>query len=105
MLLAVGIALAGPGSAFYIGADLGAGPRDTLMLVGALRTGRRIGVVRAGIELTALVAGIALGGTFGVGTVAFALLVGPVVEAGFWVLARSRLAVEEPWEPPVVIGE
>jgi uncharacterized membrane protein YczE len=46
-----------------------------------------------------------LGGTFGVGTVAFALLVGPVVEAGFWLLSRSRLAVEEPWEPPVVIGE
>ncbi|TMK92693.1 MAG: hypothetical protein E6G42_07335, partial [Actinobacteria bacterium] len=99
-LLAVGIALAGPGSAFYIGADLGAGPRDTLMLVGAARTGRRIGIVRAAIELTALVAGIALGGTFGVGTVAFALLVGPVVEAGFWVLARSPLAVEEPGEPP-----
>jgi len=104
-LLAVGIALAGPGSAFYIGADLGAGPRDTLMLVGAARTGRRIGIVRAAIELTALVAGIALGGTFGVGTVAFALLVGPVVEAGFWVLARSPLAVEEPGEPPIVIGE
>ena len=104
-LLAVGIALAGPGSAFYIGADLGAGPRDTLMLVGAARTGRRIGVVRAAIELTALVAGIALGGTFGVGTVAFALLVGPVVEAGFWVLARSPLAVEEPGQPPIVIGE
>jgi len=104
-LLAVGIALAGPGSAFYIGADLGAGPRDTLMLVGAARTGRRIGIVRAAIELTALVAGIALGGTFGVGTVAFALLVGPVVEAGFWVLARSPLAVEEPGQPPIVIGE
>jgi uncharacterized membrane protein YczE len=42
-LLAAGIALAGPGSAFYIGADLGAGPRDTLMLVGAQRTGRRVG--------------------------------------------------------------
>ena len=104
-LLAAGIALAAPGSAFYIGADLGAGPRDTLMLVGAQRTGRRIGLVRAAIELSALAVGIALGGTFGVGTVAFALLVGPVVEAGFWLLARSPLAVEEPGEPAVVIGE
>jgi uncharacterized membrane protein YczE len=104
-LLAAGIALAGPGSAFYIGADLGAGPRDTLMLVGARRTGRRIGLVRATIELGALVAGIVLGGTFGVGTVAYALSVGPVVEAGFWLLSRSRLAVEEPGEPAVVIGE
>jgi uncharacterized membrane protein YczE len=105
LLLAAGIALAGPGSAFYIGADLGAGPRDTLMLVGAQRTGRRIGLVRAAIELGALVAGIVLGGTFGVGTVVYALSVGPVVEAGFWLLARSALAVEEPGEPAVVIGE
>ena len=105
LLLAGGITLAGPGTAFYIGADLGAGPRDTLMLVGALRTGRRVGLVRAAIELSALAAGIALGGTFGAGTVAFALLVGPVVEAGFWLLSRSPLAVEEPGEPAVVIGE
>jgi uncharacterized protein len=105
VLLTCGIALAGPGSAFYIGADLGAGPRDTLMLVGALRTGRRIGVVRAAIEISALALGIALGGTFGVGTIAFALLVGPVVEVGFWLLGRSPLAAEEPSELPVVIGE
>jgi uncharacterized membrane protein YczE len=105
VLLAAGIALAGPGSAFYIGADLGAGPRDTLMLVGAARTRFRVGAVRAGIELAALAAGIALGGTFGVGTVAFALLVGPVVEAGFWSLERLGLAVEQPGEARVVIGE
>ena len=104
-MLAAGIALAGPGSAFYIGADLGAGPRDTLMLVGAQRTGARVGAVRAAIEVSALVGGIVLGGHFGVGTVAFALAVGPVVEAGFWALARSPLAVPEPGEPAVVIGE
>ena len=104
-LLAAGIVLAAPGSAFYIGADLGAGPRDTLMLVGAQRTGRRIGLVRAAIELSALVAGIALGGTFGAGTVAFALLVGPVVEAGFWLLARSPLSLDEEAATPVVIAE
>jgi uncharacterized membrane protein YczE len=104
-LLAVGIALAGPGSAFYIGADLGAGPRDTLMLVGSLRTGVRVGGVRAAIEVSALAGGIALGGTFGVGTVAFAVAVGPAVELGFWSLRRLGLAVEEPAETPVVIGE
>jgi uncharacterized membrane protein YczE len=92
-LLAFGIALIGPASAFYIGADMGAGPRDTLMLVGAVRTGRRVGVVRGAIELAALVVGIVLGGTFGVGTVAFALLVGPVVEASFRLLDRSPLAI------------
>jgi len=102
-LLATGIALAGPGSALYIGADLGAGPRDTLMLVGAQRTGRRVGVVRATIEVSVLAVGIALGGSFGVGTVAFALLVGPVVELGFWLLERSPLAAPEPDLVPEVI--
>jgi uncharacterized protein len=104
-LLAGGIALIGPASAFYICADLGAGPRDTLMLVGARRTGFRIGVVRASLEICALAAGIALGGTFGVGTVLFALLVGPIVEASFAVLARTPLAVASPAPVPVVIAE
>jgi uncharacterized protein len=104
-LLVVGIALIGPASAFYIGADLGAGPRDTLMLVGARRTGARIGIVRATLELTALAVGIVLGGTFGVGTVLFALLVGPIVEASFAVLGRTPLAVPSPAPVPVVIAE
>jgi uncharacterized membrane protein YczE len=104
-LLAGGIALIGPASALYIGADLGAGPRDTLMLVGARRTRFRIGIVRATLEVCALAAGIVLGGTFGVGTVLFALLVGPIVEASFAVLARTPLAVASPAPVPVVIAE
>ena len=104
-LLVLGIALIGPASAFYIGADLGAGPRDTLMLVCARRTRFRIGAVRATLELLALAAGIALGGTFGVGTVLFALLVGPVVESSFALLARTPLAVPSPAPVPVVIAE
>jgi uncharacterized protein len=104
-LLGLGIALIGPASAFYIGADLGAGPRDTLMLVGAWRTGKRIGIVRGTLELGALAGGIALGGTFGVGTVLFALLVGPVVEAAFAALARTPLAKPSPAPVPVVIAE
>ena len=51
----------------------------------------------------ALAVGIALGGTFGVGTVAFALLIGPVVELGFWLLERSPLAAPEPELVPEVI--
>ena len=104
-LLVLGIALIGPASAFYIGADLGAGPRDTLMLVSARRTRFRVGAVRATLELLALAAGIALGGTFGVGTVLFALLVGPVVESSFALLARTPLAVPSPAPVPVVIAE
>lgn len=104
-LLVAGIWLIGPASAFYIGADLGAGPRDTLMLVGSRRTGRRVGLVRAVLEVCALAAGIALGGTFGVGTVLFALLVGPVVESSFALLQHSPLAADTPAHTPVVIGE
>jgi len=104
-LLVLGIWLIGPASAFYIGADLGAGPRDTLMLVGARRTRLRVGIVRALLELTALAAGIVLGGTFGVGTVAFALLVGPVVESSFALLARSPLAAPVEAYTPIVTAE
>jgi uncharacterized membrane protein YczE len=104
-LLVAGIALIGPASAFYICADLGAGPRDTLMLVGARRTRFRIGAVRAGLETAALAAGIVLGGTFGAGTILFALLVGPIVEVSFAALARTPLAVPSPAPVPVVIAE
>jgi uncharacterized protein len=90
--LAAGIVAFGIGSAFYIGANMGAGPRDSLMLVTALRLHTRLGVARGAIELAVLAAGWALGGEVGVGTVAFALLVGPSVELAFLALDRSPLA-------------
>jgi uncharacterized protein len=93
-LLAAGVALMGAGSGLYIGAAFGAGPRDSLMVVGARRTATRIGVVRAALELSALAAGAALGGTVGVGTIAFALGIGPAVELSFRLLERSPLAAE-----------
>ena len=105
VLLVAGILLIGPASAFYIGADLGAGPRDTLMLVGARRTRFRIGIVRATLEICALAVGTVLGGTFGVGTVLFALLIGPIIEASFAALARTPLAIASPAPVPVVIAE
>lgn len=92
-LLAGGIALVGLGSGLYLGATLGAGPRDSLMVIGAARTRFRIGLVRAALELSALAAGAALGGTIGVGTVAFALGIGPAMEASFWMLERTPLVV------------
>ena len=91
VVLAVGIALVAVGSAFYLGAALGAGPRDSLMLVLALRSARRIGVVRTLLESSVVVVGAALGGTIGIGTVAFALLIGPALEASFWLLGRTPL--------------
>lgn len=94
-LLVGGIALVALGSVLYIGADLGAGPRDSLMLVGARRTGVRIGGVRAVLEIGAAAAGLALGGTVGVGTLVFAFGIGPAVEAAFLLLVRLGVA-----EPP-----
>jgi uncharacterized membrane protein YczE len=91
-LLAASMPLIGIGSALYLGAWFGAGPRDSLMVVGGERTGLRLGVVRALLELGALAAGWALGGTIGVGTVVFALGVGPALEGGFWLLRRTPLA-------------
>jgi uncharacterized membrane protein YczE len=91
--------LFGIGSALYLGAWLGAGPRDSLMVVIGRRTGIRLGVVRAGIELCALAAGFALGGTIGVGTLVFALGIGPALEGGFWVLQRSRFGAPVPASP------
>jgi uncharacterized membrane protein YczE len=101
-LIPIGLVFFGAGSAFYIGAALGAGPRDSLMLVVSARTGKRIGIVRASIEITALLIGIALGGTFGVGTIAFAVLIGPVIEVSFGLLARSPLAVPSAHPVPVI---
>lgn len=85
--LAVGIVLVGVGSGLYIGAGLGPGPRDGLM-TGLAARGHSLRLVRTLIELSALGAGWALGGTVGVGTVAFALCIGPLVQ-----LFLGRLSV------------
>lgn len=90
-LLVVGLVCFGVGSAFYIGANLGAGPRDSLMLVGSRRTGIRIGAVRAMLEIFVLLVGFLLGGTVGLGTLAFAALIGPSIEASFWLVTRFHL--------------
>jgi uncharacterized protein len=78
---AVGIALVGLGSALYLTSNLGTGPRDGWMTGIHRATGVGIASVRTGIELSVLILGIALGGTFGVATIAFALLLGYVLAA------------------------
>jgi uncharacterized membrane protein YczE len=93
VLLVAGIVVVGAGTAVYIGAQLGAGPRDSLMLGLTSRVRSRIGVVRTAIEVSATLAGFALGGTVGVGTLAFALGIGPAIELSFAALGRSPLAV------------
>jgi uncharacterized membrane protein YczE len=78
-VLVLGIALVGIGSGLYIGAGLGAGPRDGLML-GLERLGLSVRGARTLIEATVLVGGFLLGGAVGVGTLAFALGIGPLVQ-------------------------
>ena len=77
-----GIALVGLGSGLYLSTVLGPGPRDGLMTGLHRRTGVSVSVVRTAIEVTALVVGVVLGGRFGIGTIAFALLIGPAVALG-----------------------
>ena len=72
----VGIGLVGMGSAIYITCGLGPGPRDGLMTSLHKRTGIRISRVRLAIEIVVLIAGSALGGSVGLGTALFALLIG-----------------------------
>lgn len=79
LLLAGGLALLAVATGLYIGARFGPGPRDGLMTGIHRRTGWPIWVVRTSIEVTVLAIGWMLGGTVGIGTLAFALLIGPMV--------------------------
>jgi len=83
-----GITLVGIGSALYITCALGPGPRDGWMTAVHKRTGWPVGRVRLGIEVTVLVAGVVLGGSAGLGTALFALLIGYAVALAFGVVAR-----------------
>lgn len=79
VVFAGGLALLALATGLYVGARLGPGPRDGLMTGLHARTGWPIWVVRTGIEVTVLTLGAVLGGQLGVGTLAFALLIGPMV--------------------------
>ncbi len=79
-LMLGGVALCGLASALYIGAQLGRGPRDGLMTGLARRTGWSLRLVRTGLEVTVVVIGLLLGGVLGVGTVVYALAIGPLTQ-------------------------
>jgi uncharacterized protein len=84
----LGIGLVGLGSGLYLTTDLGPGPRDGWMTGLHQRTGWPVGRVRLGIEVVVLAAGWLLGGTVGVGTLLFALLIGPAVAQGLALAGR-----------------
>ena len=96
-VMLVGAFLFGPGSGFYIGARLGAGPRDGLM-TGLAARGWTVRTVRTAMELVVLAVGFLLGGSVGLGTVVFALTIGPNVH--YWL---DRLTMEHP-EPRTITG-
>ncbi len=93
-LVLLGVATIGLGSGFYLTAGHGPGPRDGWMTGLHHRTGRPVGQIRLGIEVVVLVLGVALGGTFGIGTVLFALLIGQAVALGLQVV--THLAPPQP---------
>ncbi|WP_425501194.1 YczE/YyaS/YitT family protein [Phytoactinopolyspora alkaliphila] len=79
LFLVGGVVLNAVATAAYIGARLGPGPRDGLMTGLVRRTGRSVRLVRTSLEVTVLAVGWLLGGTVGVGTVLYALSIGPLV--------------------------
>jgi uncharacterized membrane protein YczE len=79
-LMVGGVLLCGLASALYIGAQLGRGPRDGLMTGLARRTGRSLRLVRTALEVSVVVVGLLLGGTLGLGTVLYALAIGPLTQ-------------------------
>lgn len=77
--LVAGILMLAVGTTLYIGAGLGPGPRDGLMTGLLATTGKPVWLVRGTIELAAVIIGALMGGTVGVGTVVFALAIGPLI--------------------------
>jgi uncharacterized membrane protein YczE len=92
----LGVLVQGIATAIYIGVDAGAGPRDSLMLAIHRTTGVSIRVARGALEIIVVLIGWSLGGPLGLGTVAFALLIGPSVQWAF------KLFNVQPHKPEVV---
>jgi len=97
-LMVVGVLGNGAATAFYIGAQLGRGPRDGLMTGLHRRTGISLRVVRTGLEVTVVAIGLLLGGVAGIGTVLYALSIGPVTQA---LLPALTVRLAPPAAPPL----
>ena len=85
----IGVLIVGLGSGFYLIANLGPGPRDGLMTGVQKVTGKPIALVRSTIEIIVVFFGWLLGGTAGLGTIIFALGIGPAVAVGIYVVSKN----------------
>ena len=105
IFFALGLLLVGVATGLYIGAHFGPGPRDGLMTGLHKRTGLKIWIVRTSLEVTVLAIGWALGGNVGIGTVLFALLIGPICTYTIPFFAVKRPAVVVADAPAPVVEE
>jgi len=97
LLLASAVIVNALATGMYIGAGFGAGPRDGLMTGINARTGWSVRSVRTAIEISVLLIGCVLGGTFGVGTVLYALSIGPLIQICLpWFRQKPRIVAPEP---------
>jgi len=106
LFTAGGIALCAFATALYIGAQFGRGPRDGLMTGLVRRTGASIRLVRTGLEVTVVIIGLCLGGKLGIGTIGYALLIGPLTQRWLptWVIevdGPGAVTERTPGEPVV----
>ena len=85
----IGVLITGLGSGFYLISNLGPGPRDGLMTGGQRITGKPIALVRSAIEVIVVFFGWKLGGTVGLGTIIFALGIGPAVAVGIYFVSKN----------------
>jgi len=95
-LMLGGVALCALATAMYIGAQFGRGPRDGLMTGLVRRTGLSIRLVRTSLEVAVVLVGLLLGGPLGVGTVVFALTIGPLTQ---WMLPAWTVSLVKSEEP------
>lgn len=95
VLVVSGVVLNGVATGMYIGSQLGRGPRDGLMTGLSRRTGRSLRLVRTGLEVTVVAIGWLLGGAVGVGTVLYALAIGPLAQLTLpWFVVRLEVPAE-----------
>ncbi|MCU0490135.1 MAG: YitT family protein [Chloroflexaceae bacterium] len=95
----VGIVLMGIGTGLYLSAQLGAGPRDGLMMGLVRRSGWSVRLIRTLLEVSVLALGWLLGGSVGLGTLAFAFGIGPVVQATLWLVGGRPAEMPMKREP------